>query len=199
MKLPENIQNLIDQFTKLPGIGPKTGERFVFYLLKQQKHSLHSFAAAMTNLANSITHCSNCHSVSQTNPCLVCADPKRDPSIVCVIAETHDISNLEKTGLFKGYYHVLNGVIDPLHGHTPDQLTLDSLLAKIQQQPQIREVILALNPDMEGEVTMTYIKKLISPLKIKISRLAQGLPTGADLEYADPTTLSKALSNRTEV
>jgi recombination protein RecR len=129
---------------------------------------------------------------------MICVDPKRDKSTLCVIAETHDITNLEKTGLFKGYYHVLNGVIDPIHGQTPDKLTLDSLLAKIQQQPTIKEVILALNPDLEGEVTMSYIKKLISPLKIKISRLAQGLPTGADLEYADPTTLSKALSNRTE-
>lgn len=199
MKLPENIQRLIDEFMKLPGIGPKTSERFVFFLLKQPKQSLLSFSAAIQNLANSITNCDVCHCVSQTNPCLICADPKRNGSQVCVIAETHDITNLEKTNQFTGYYHVLNGVIDPLHGITPDKLTIDHLLKKVQQQPEIKEVILALNPDIEGETTMAYLKKILSPFNINITRLAQGLPTGADLEYADPNTLTKAMNNRTKV
>lgn len=199
MKLPENIQRLIEEFMKLPGIGPKTSERFVFFLLKQPKQSLLSFSGAIQNLANSITNCDVCHCVSQTNPCLICADSKRNSSQICVVAETHDINNLEKMNKFTGYYHVLNGVVDPLHGITPDKLTIDHLLQKVQKQPEIKEIILALNPDIEGETTMSYLKKILSPFNITITRLAQGLPTGADLEYADPHTLTNAFNHRTKI
>jgi len=197
MRFPENIQNLIEQFSRLPGVGPKTAERYVFHLLKEHKQSSFSLAAAITNLANSITHCATCHMISETNPCLLCADPRRDSSSLCVVTETHDVNVVENTNLYKGYYHILNGVLDPLHGVTPDKLTFDSLLAKIQKNPNLKEIILALNPDMEGETTMSYLKKILEPMNIRVTRLAQGLPTGADLEYADAHTLSQALKFRT--
>jgi len=197
MRFPDNIEKLIDYFSKLPGIGPKTAERFVYYLLKQPKQFSFGMAQSITNLANSITHCDKCHSISETNPCLLCVDSRRDVSQLCVVAETHDVTAIEDTGHYKGYYHVLNGVLDPVHGVTPDQLTLDSLMVKLQSNGNIKEVILALNPDIEGESSMMFIKKLLNTLNVKVTRLAQGLPTGSDLEYADASTLSKALSNRT--
>jgi len=199
MRFPENIQNLIDQFSHLPGVGPKTAERYVFWLLKEAKQTSFSLSAAINNLANSITHCEVCHMISETNPCLICADNRRDSSQICIVSETHDVNVIENTGLFKGYYHILNGVLDPIHAVTPDKLTFDSLLSKIQKNSNIKEAILALNPDMEGEATIHYLKKILEPLKIKITRLAQGLPTGSDLEYADANTLSKAYKYRTEV
>lgn len=199
MRHPETIQALIDLFAKLPGIGPKTAERFVYYLLKQPKQFSYTLAAALNNLANSITHCSQCHAISQTNPCLICADAQRNGAQLCVVADTHDIASIENTKTYTGYYHVLNGVLDPIHGVTPDKLTIDALVSKIQNKAELKEIILALNPDIEGESTMIYLKKILSPFPLTITRLALGLPTGADLEYADPHTLSKALSNRTGV
>jgi recombination protein RecR len=197
MKHPENIQNLIDQFSKLPGIGPKTAERFVYYLLRQPKQISYTMAAALNNLANSITHCSTCNSISETNPCLICANPSRNSSQLCVVADTHDIAAIEDTRSYQGYYHVLNGLLDPVHGITASMLKIDHLMEKIQNSKDYQEIILALNPDIEGESTMMYLKKLLQPFPVKVTRLALGLPTGADLEYADHSTLSKALSNRT--
>lgn len=199
MKHPENIQILITQFSKLPGIGPKTAERFVYYLLRQPKQVSYSMAAAINNLANSITHCSNCNAISETNPCLICADASRDASKLCIVADTHDVTALEYTNAYRGYYHILNGVLDPVHGMGPDNLTINHLIKKLQATKNIKEIILALNPDIEGEATMMYLKKTLSVFPIQITRLAMGLPTGSDLEYADQHTLSKALSNRTDV
>ena len=198
MRQPEIISNLIDLFAHLPGIGPKTAERFVYFLLKQPKQFSHQLASGISTLAQAITQCEICHSISQTTPCLICVDPKRDNSKLCVVSETHDVYSIDSTGLYNGLYHVLNGALDPLHGITPQQLTIDHLVEKLQKNKNIQEVILGLSPDMEGETTILYLKKILTPLGIKLTRLATGLPTGSDLEYADSITLSKALNNRTQ-
>lgn len=183
---------------KLPGIGPKTAERLAFYILRQPKSYLQDFAAALTTVHQSVTHCGNCHTISEQDPCPICRDTKRDGSALCVVADAHDLAALESTGQFRGYYHVLNGALSPLHGITPDQLNIDSLLAKIQKKP-IKEIVLALNPDTDGETTMLYLHKLLKPFAIRVTRLARGLPIGADIEYADEVTLSNAYTNRREL
>jgi recombination protein RecR len=197
MRHPENIQKVIDALTQLPGVGPKTAERYVYHLIRQPKQFSYLLSAAINNLATSITHCAICNAISQTNPCLICADQSRHTGTLCVVSDTHDSTALESLGVYKGLYHVLNGALDPVHGITPDKLTINHLLEKLQKDTSIKEIILALNPDIEGETTMMYIKKLLMAFPVKITRLAMGLPTGADLEYADPTTLNRALSNRT--
>ncbi len=199
IKFPPTIQNLIDQFAKLPGIGPKTAERLVFYLLKWSQKEKDEFAKALTDLSHSITHCSICHNISEKDPCFICSDQTRDKSKICVVAEAHDLAAIENTSEFKGVYHVLGGVLDPLHGITPQKLKTDQLLAKIQEN-NLTEIIMAFNPDMEGEATMTYLKNLLEPFtKIKITRLARGMPVGSDLEYTDEITLSNALKNRRDI
>jgi len=198
IKFPRLIQNLIDQFCKLPGIGPKTAERLVFFMLKMPKSDRENFAAALTQINGSIIHCSTCFNISEKDPCSICADKSRDKSKICVVAETHDLAAIENTGDFKGLYHVLGGVLDPLAGMTPDRLKINELLAKLQKN-KISEIILAFNPDLEGEATMIYLNNLLKPFKIKITRLARGMPVGADLEYTDEITLSSALKNRKEI
>lgn len=198
IRFPESIQNLINQFVKLPGIGPKTAERLVFSLLRWAQKDRQDFAVALTTLNNSITHCALCHNISDKNPCLICTDKKRDPSQICLVAESHDLAAIENTGDYKGLYHVLGGVIEPLAGVTPDLLEINELVAKMQKN-NIHEVILAFNPDMEGEATMIYLNNLLKPFNCKITRLARGIPVGADLEYTDEITLSNALKNRREL
>ena len=199
IKFPRPIQNLIDQFSKLPGIGPKTAERLVFALLKWSQKQKDDFKNALAQINGSITHCSVCHNISEKDPCLICSDKTRDKTKICVLAEAHDLAAIENTGEFKGIYHVLGGVLDPLHGITPDLLRTDELVAKIQKN-NITEIILAFNPDMEGEATMIYLKNLLEPFKkIRITRLARGMPVGSDLEYTDEITLSNALKNRREI
>jgi recombination protein RecR len=198
IKFPKPIQDLIDQFCKLPGIGPKTAERLVFYLLRQSKDDLADFAASLTQINNSVIKCSICHNISEKDPCSICADKNRDHRVICVLAEPRDLAAVENTGEFKGVYHVLGGVLDPLSGVTPDRLRFNDLLAKLQKN-KISEIILAFNPDMEGEATMIYLNNLLKPFKIKITRLARGMPVGADLEYTDEITLSSAIRNRKEM
>ena len=199
IKFPQPIQNLIDQFCKLPGIGPKTAERLAFAFLKWTQKDKQDFASAFSQINGSITHCSVCHNISEKDPCPICADPARDKSKICVVAESHDLAAIENTNEFKGLYHVLGGVLEPLHGITPDKLKTDELAAKVQKN-KISEIILAFNPDMEGEATMIYLKNLLQPFKkITITRLARGMPVGADLEYTDEITLSNALKNRKEI
>lgn len=198
IKFPKPIQELIDQFCKLPGIGPKTAERLVFYLLKQDKNSLDDFAAALTQINNSVIKCSICHNISEKDPCSICSDKTRDHKVICIIAEPHDLAAIENTNVYKGVYHVLGGVLDPLSGQTPDRLRFNDLLTKLQKN-KISEIILAFNPDMEGEATMIYLNNLLKPFKIKITRLARGMPVGADLEYTDEITLSSAIRNRKEM
>jgi recombination protein RecR len=199
IKFPKSIQNIIDQFCKLPGIGPKTAERLAFAFLKWTQKDKQDFASAFSQINGSITHCAVCFNISEKDPCPICSDPARDKSKICVVAESHDLAAIENTNEFKGLYHVLGGVLEPLHGITPDKLKTDELAAKIQKN-KISEIILAFNPDMEGEATMIYLKNLLQPFKkITITRLARGMPVGADLEYTDEITLSNALKNRKEI
>ncbi|MFA5413485.1 MAG: recombination mediator RecR [Patescibacteria group bacterium] len=199
---PPSLQNLIDYFSRLPGVGPKTALRFVFYLLKQPKIDVEKFAAALGVLKNQMAICQVCQNFSEKNPCAICSDSRRDHETICVVAEYQDLPVIENTNDYHGTYHVLGGVLDPLHGITPDQLKIKELVARIQNgNGKIKEIILALNPDLEGETTMLYLTKLIKSFgkNIKITRLARGLPMGSDLEYADEVTVSDALKGRKEM
>ncbi|MCX6740542.1 MAG: recombination mediator RecR [Candidatus Parcubacteria bacterium] len=198
MRFPKPIQNLIDQFCKLPGIGPKTAERMAFFMLRQPKVSIEEFASSLIQLSNSVIHCSTCHNISEKDPCSICSDNTRDQSRICVLAEPHDLAAIENTGEFKGLYHLLGGVLDPLNGITPDRLHINSLLARLQKN-KLTEIILAFNPDIEGEATMIYLNNILRPFKVKVTRLARGMPVGADLEYTDEITLLNALKNRKEI
>lgn len=198
INFPAPIKNLIDQFSKLPGIGPKTAERLVFSMLKWNQKDKDMFASAINQISGTITHCKQCFNLSENDPCLICTDQTREQNKICVVAESHDLAAVESTNEYKGKYHVLGGVLDPLHGITPDKLRTNELAAKLQEN-KIDEIILAFNPDMEGEATMTYLNNLLKPFKIKITRLARGIPVGADLEYTDEITLTNALKNRREI
>jgi len=198
MRFPSSIQNLINQFIKLPTVGPKTAERFVFYLLLQSPEELQKFAQAVAELKEKITICQNCFAVAESNPCAICADKKRDESLVCIVENTRDMIAMEKTGEYKGYYHILGGVINAIENVGPENLKMKELIEKIKLG-KIKEIIIALNPNLEGETTTLYLTKQLEPFKIKITRLAKGLPTGADLEYADDATLVNALKYRNEI
>ncbi len=198
MKYPLAIQNLIDQLSQLPSVGPKTAERYVFYLLKKNPEDLQKLAQAIAELKEKIIICQSCLAMAESNPCSICSDLKRDRTSLCIIADSRDLSAIEATGQYKGLYFVLGGVLNAIEGMAAEQLNIKQLLQKIKQN-QIKEIILALNPDLEGETTAMYLVKLLKPFKIKITRLAKGLPMGADLEYADEITLSNALKYRNEI
>lgn len=198
MRYPISIQNLIDHFCKLPTVGPKTAERYVFYLLKQHPEWLQGFAQAIAEVKEKTIVCQTCLSIAESNPCQICSDQKRNHSVVCSVADTRDMLAIEATKQYNGVYHILGGVINTIEGIKPDQLNIKALLNHVKQNG-IKEIILAFNPDLEGETTSMYIAKLLKPHKIKITRLAKGLPMGADLEYADEITLSNALKYRNEV
>jgi recombination protein RecR len=196
--LPHTIQNLIAQFDKLPGIGPKTAEKLAFFLLKQSEESLTEFAQSIFKAKENLTICSLCHNLTENNPCSICQDQNRDKKAICVVADIQDFLAIEKTGSFKGLYHILNGNLNPLEGITPDRLNIDSLIERIKNN-NIKEIILGFNPDVEGETTMLYLSKLLKDFQIKITRLARGLPTGSDIEYTDEITLTNALQDRKEI
>jgi recombination protein RecR len=201
MKIPRAIQNLVDSFERLPGIGPKTAERLTFYLLHVPQGELDRFASSLVNLKNNTIVCSTCHSVDDVDPCSICRDARRDHSIVCVVEQPLDVLALEKSGKYHGAYHVLHGKIDPLNNIGPDEIRIGELLQRIRNQESgIMEVILATNPTMEGEGTAMYIAKQlrIADGELRITRIGRGLPIGADLEYADPTTLDRAMEGRSE-
>jgi recombination protein RecR len=200
MILPRSIRQLIESFEKLPGIGPKTAQRLVFYLLHVPQEQLDEFAEAAQELKRKTVLCSLCFNVAETDPCSVCTNQNRDKSIICVVEQPIDVLVLEKAGSFKGIYHVLHGAISPLSNIGPDELYISQLLQRIKNSVQpIKEIILAMNPNMEGEATAMYLAKEIKKIKdLKITRLGQGLPTGADLEYADEITLARALEGRKE-
>lgn len=195
---PRALERLIREFTKLPGIGPKTAERLVYYLLKQPKEELVNMAEGLRQVKDEVVNCSQCFRFSDQNPCPICSNNKRDKSILCVVAESQNIPVIEKTGAFTGVYHVLGGLISPLEGITPDKLKIAELEKRLKNNG-VKEVILALNPDLDGETTSLYLAKLIKSLNIKVTRLARGLPMGADLEYADEITLESAIIGRREV
>ncbi|MDD4333187.1 MAG: recombination mediator RecR [Patescibacteria group bacterium] len=198
MRYPQSIQNLIDEFSQLPTVGPKTAERYVFYLLKQNPEKLQQFAQAIAELKEKITICQSCLAVADTNPCPICADGKRDKKIICVVAKTRDLITIEDTKQYNGLYFILGGLINALADSGPDNLNVKKLVEKIKNNG-VEEIILALNPTVEGETTAMYLTKLLKPLNVKITRLAKGLPMGADLEYADEITLSNALKYRTDL
>lgn len=209
MKLARPLQNLIDAFERLPGVGPKSAQRLAFYLLHVPQQELENFADALVNLKKNTVECSTCFNVSETNPCDICLDAKRSQETICVVEQAIDILAIEKAGKFDGMYHVLHGRIDPLNNIRPEDLRIDQLTKRVKNNGfsgdfegshGIKEIILALNPDMEGEATSMYIVKKIKNQisNIKITRLAYGLPTGSSIEYADEITLGRALEGRRE-
>lgn len=202
--LPKSIEKLIESFSKLPGIGPKSANRLTFYLLHVPQMQLDQFADAVKNLKTNTVFCSQCLNVGEADPCVICSDIGRDETIICVVEQPIDIISLDRTGKFKGLYHVLHGAINPLNNIGPDEIHITELISRIKSG-KIKEIILATNPNMEGEATAMYIKREISNLKsqmsnleISITRLAHGLPVGGDIEYADEMTLSTAVEGRRE-
>lgn len=208
LSLPRPVAKLIESFERLPGIGPKSAQRLTFYLLHVPQEYLESFAQALINLKKNTVECSVCFNVSETDPCPICSSPGRDKSIICVVEQPIDILSLEKTGKFNGVYHVLHGAINPLNNIGPDEIRIAELVKRVavseKQGVKVLEIILATNSNMEGEATGMYVVKQIqiekSKMKngIKITRLAHGLPVGADIEYADEVTLTQALEGRRE-
>ena len=201
MKIPKAIQNLIESFEKLPGIGQKTAQRLTFYLLHVPQGELDNFASSIQSLKKGTIICSTCFAVDETDPCSICENLERDKSMVCVVEEPLDVLALEKNGKYHGMYHVLHGRIDPLNNIGPDEIYMKQLLNRIaNNESRIKEVILATNPTMEGEATAMYIAKQlkIENGKLKITRIGRGLPTGADIEYADELTLQRAMEGRRE-
>ena len=196
---PRAVTRLIEEFHRLPGIGPKTAQRLTFFLLRAPKEHALSLAEAVAQLKDRIVTCSICQNIAEENPCAICRDEARDRSMVCVVEEPLDVLALERTREYRGLYHVLHGAISPLEGIGPEDLRVQELLARIQRGPGIQEIILATNPNLEGEATAMYLERLIKPLGIKLTRLARGLPVGGDLEYADEVTLTRALEGRREV
>jgi len=194
--IPKPIQNLIEAFERLPGIGPKTAERLTYYLLHAPKEESKALAEAALEMKDKTKICSICFNIGEEDPCNICSDESRDKSIIMVVENPLDVIALEKAN-FKGLYHVLHGVISPMENIGPDELHIRELLPRLKEG-SVKEIILATNPTMEGEATAMYIQRLLSPLGIKITRIARGLPVGADLEYADETTLSRALEGRKE-
>lgn len=192
MRIAKALTNLTEAFERLPGIGPKTAQRLTYYLLHVPQTELDKFAQALTELKKNTVECGVCHNISELDPCEICSDKNRDPSVICVVEQPLDVLAMERGGRFNGVYHVLHGVIDPLHNIGPDEIRISDLMHR-----EAREIILALNPNMEGEATCLYIKRLI-PKEIKVTRLAHGLPVGAEIEYADDLTLLRAMEGRRE-
>lgn len=192
------LVRLIGELVRLPGIGPKTAQRLTFHLLKATKEEAVALAQAIIELKDRIQSCAVCYNISESDQCNICADPNRDGSALCVVEEANDLWAIEKTASFKGRYHVLGGSLSPLEGRGPEQLTAKALLQRLEGG-EVKEVILATNPNVEGEATAMYISRLLKPLGVRATRIARGLPMGSDLEYADEVTLSKALEGRREI
>ncbi len=194
---PEQLKKAIDTLARLPGLGPKSAERLVFYLVKNGNHTVDTLLEQLATLRRDIKVCSTCGNIDTTDPCSICRDTKRDHATLCVVAEPQDITVIERTGDFTGRYHVLGGVLNPVNNITPEKLRIDQLLKRIQTAtPRISEVIIATNPDLEGESTAMYLARKLKPLQVKLTRLAKGLPMGATIEYADEITISNALKGR---
>ena len=193
-----SIEKLIQSFEKLPSIGNKTAARLAFYMLNASEEETNEFVSSIINAKKNLKYCSKCYNISDTDPCPICGNPKRDPSVICVVEDVRDIIAMEKTHEFKGVYHVLHGSISPMNGIGPDDIKIKELLARLMDGT-VKEVILATNPRVEGEATAMYLSKLIKPLGIKVTRIAHGIPVGGDLEYTDEVTLSRALEGRVQL
>jgi recombination protein RecR len=198
MHYPEPISKLIDSFMKLPGIGPKTAARLAFFVINMKEETVLDFAKALVNAKRNLTYCSVCGHITDKDPCNICENQNRDRSVICVVQDPKDVIAMEKMREFHGLYHVLNGAISPMDGIGPEDINIPSLLKRLHDD-QVQEVILATNPNIEGEATAMYISRLIKPSGIRTTRIAHGLPVGGDLEYADEVTLSKAIEGRREV
>jgi recombination protein RecR len=192
------VARLIEEFHKLPGIGPKSAQRLTYYLLRVPADEARALAQAILEVKEKTVLCSVCQNIADSDPCAICSNAERDHSAICVVEEPLDILALERAGAYRGLYHVLHGVISPMDGVGPEDLKVQELLSRLRSG-DVREVIMATNPNLEGEATAMYIARLISPLGVKVTRLARGLPVGADLEYADNVTLARALEGRQEV
>ncbi|MGG0720403.1 recombination mediator RecR [Robertmurraya massiliosenegalensis] len=198
MHYPEPISKLIDSFMKLPGIGPKTAARLAFFVLSMKEDVVLDFAKALVNAKRNLSYCSVCGHITDQDPCYICSDERRDRSVICVVQDPKDVIAMEKMKEFGGLYHVLQGAISPMDGIGPEDINIPDLLKRLQDET-VEEIILATNPNIEGEATAMYISRLLKPSGIRITRIAHGLPVGGDLEYADEVTLSKALEGRREV
>ena len=193
-----SIEKLIESFERLPSIGHKTAVRLAFHMLDLSKEETEEFINSIINAKEKLKYCSNCYNISDTDPCPICSSPKRDNSVICVVEDVRDVMAMERTHEFKGVYHVLHGTISPMNGIGPEDIKIKELLNRIANN-DIKEIIIATNPRVEGEATAIYLSKIIKPLGIKVTRIAHGIPVGGDLEYTDEVTLSKALEGRREL
>ncbi|NIM50093.1 MAG: recombination protein RecR [Gemmatimonadales bacterium] len=193
------IEELIGEFAKLPGIGRKTATRLTYFLLKQPGDAARRLADAVHGIADRVRPCSVCGNLGEVDPCAICADPRRDTSVICVVEEASDIGAIERTGEYRGLYHVLGGHLSPLDGVGPDDLRIEGLRVRLENGTTIREIIVATNPSMEGEVTATYVRGVVERPGVRVTRIALGLPVGGDLEYADSVTIARALAARREM
>jgi recombination protein RecR len=198
MEYSPSIEKLIESFEKLPSIGHKTAQRLAFYMLDRSKEEIKEFTDSIINAKNNLKFCSKCFNISDTDPCNICGNPKRDESIICVVEEVKDVLAMERTHEYNGVYHVLHGSISPMNGIGPEDIKIKELLSRLMDGT-VKEIILATNPRVEGEATSMYISKLVKPLGIKVTRIARGIPIGGDLEYTDEVTLAKALEGRSEL
>ena len=195
---PDPLSKLVEQLQRLPGIGAKSAQRLAFHVLKTPREEVDRLADAMRDVKERVTYCSTCSNITDTDPCFFCTHPGRDHSIICVVEEPENVNGIEKTRDFKGLYHVLMGALSPLHGVGPDDLKIRDLLIRVGKGG-VEEVILATNPNVEGEATAIYLAKLLKPLGVRVTRIAMGVPVGSDLEYADEVTMQRAMEGRREV
>ena len=197
MALPDPLTRLIEELVRLPGIGPKGAQRLAFHILKAPREQAERLADALRDVKISVTYCSICNNITDSDPCTFCRSDERDHHVICVVEEPQNVTAVEKTREFKGVYHVLMGALSPLQGIGPDNLKIKGLLSRIQNG--VNEVILATNPNVDGEATAIYLARLLKPLGVRVTRIAMGVPVGSDLEYADEVTMHKALEGRREV
>ncbi|MBC5998376.1 recombination protein RecR [Romboutsia ilealis] len=192
------ISRLIEEFSKLPGVGRKTAQRLAFHVINMNTNDVESLSKAIIDAKREIKYCSVCCNITDTDPCSMCSNKNRDSSIICVVEDPRDVAAMERTREFKGKYHVLNGVISPMDGIGPDMIKIKELIVRLGNE-DVKELIMATNPTIEGEATAMYIARLVKPMGIKVTRIAHGLPVGGDLEYADEVTITKALEGRREI
>lgn len=194
----EPINRLIEEFSKLPGVGRKTAQRLAFHVINMNDNDVESLSKSIVDAKREIKYCSICCNITDKDPCSMCSNKNRDPQVICVVEDPRDVAAMERTKEFKGQYHVLHGVISPMDGIGPDMIRIRELITRLANQ-EIKEIIMATNPTIEGEATAMYISRLVKPMGIKVTRIAHGLPVGGDLEYADEVTISKALEGRIEI
>jgi recombination protein RecR len=196
----EPVAKLIDEFKRLPGIGPKSAQRLAFYVLRRPVEEVEQFAEALREVKAKIVFCSTCNNLTDVDPCLYCSNPKRDRSVICVVEEPYNLVAVEKTRSFKGLYHILHGTLSPMRGVGPDELMIANLLPRLNPETnegvEVKEIIVATNPTTEGEATANYLARLLKPLGVMVTRIAMGMPVGSDLEFVDEVTMDRALANR---